>query len=443
MAEVSSLQLMGAALLGVALVVFAIARLRVHPFLGLTLASFVAGVGAERALADVLTSFLRGFGETAAHVGTLIALGAMFAELLARSGGAQVLVERLVSATTPRALPFALAAAGALVGLPVFFEVGLMLLLPILVSVARRTGRPLLEVSVPALAGLSAMHGLVPPHPGPLVGAQALSADLGLTVGLGVLVAVPAVVLAGPVLVRFLRVSPTPQTVPSGAEPPSASPPTFIVTLATLSVPMVLMTSKGAVELLPLTPSVRALLGFVGHPFVAMLLSVLIASHSFGFALGRSRRELAHDLERALPPTAAIFLVVAAGGGFKQTLVDSGIAAVISGLAHESTLSPLLFGWLSAVCIRLATGSATVATITASAVLAPMAVQLSAVERSLLVLAIGSGSLFLSHVNDAGFWLVKQSLGLSVGETLRSWSLLECVLSVAGLILVLLLGAWW
>ncbi|MFG1874280.1 GntP family permease [Sphaerisporangium sp. NPDC049003] len=440
---VSTGRLLPAALIGIALIVVLITRFRLHPFLSLTLGSLAVGAVAGLPMADVITSFTGGFGSTAAGVGTLIALGAMFGKLLADSGGAGEIVDTIVGRSGPRSLPWAMAAVGALIGLPMFFEIGLVLLMPVVFLVARRSGLSLVRVGVPALAGLSVMHGLVPPHPGPLVAVDALKADLGITLGLGVLIAVPTVAIAGPLFARFAARwvdVPAPELFEGRRDEVGAQVrrPSFGVTVATVSLPVVLMMGKAVADLLAAEGSVvRSALDFFGTPLVALLIAVLVAIFTLGRGAGMDRKALAASLEGALPPIAGILLIVAAGGGFKQTLVDSGIGKLVADWVQSSGLSVLLLAWLVAVLIRLATGSATVATVTASGILAPLVTTLDTGQTSLLVLAVGAGSLFFSHVNDAGFWLVKEYFGLSVGQNLKTWSAMETVISVVGLVLVL------
>ncbi|MEV7967702.1 gluconate:H+ symporter [Sphaerisporangium sp. NPDC088356] len=445
-AAVPTGRLLPAALVGIALIVLLITRFRLHPFLSLTLGSLAVGAIAGLPMADVITSFTNGFGSTAAGVGTLIALGAMFGKLLADSGGADEIVDTIVGRSSPRSLPWAMAAVGALIGLPMFFEIGLVLLMPVIFLVSRRSGLSLVRVGIPALAGLSVMHGLVPPHPGPLVAIDALKADLGITLGLGVLIAVPTVAIAGPLFARYAARwvdVPAPELFDAGRQQDEGDVrrPSFGVTVATVLLPVVLMMGKAVADLFAAEGTlVRSGLDFLGTPLVALLIAVLVAIFTLGRGAGMDRKALATSLERALPPIAGILLIVAAGGGFKQTLVDTGIGKLVADWVQSSGLSVLLLAWLVAVLIRLATGSATVATVTASGILAPLVTTLDTGHTSLLVLAIGAGSLFFSHVNDAGFWLVKEYFGLSVGQNLKTWSAMETVISVVGLVLVLALS---
>jgi GntP family gluconate:H+ symporter len=436
-------RLVPAALLGIAVLVVLIVRFKLHPFLALTLGSLTVGGIAGVAMSDVMDSYTKGFGSTAAGVGILIALGAMFGKLLADSGGADEIVDTIVGRSSTRTLPWAMAGVGAVIGLPMFFEIGLVLLMPVIFLVARRSGLSLVRVGIPALAGLSAMHGLVPPHPGPLVAIDALKADLGITLGLGILVAIPTVAVAGPWFARLAsRWVDVPAPELFEARPEAATRrPSFGTTLFTVLTPVALMMGKALADVLAGkdTPA-RAVLDFLGTPLVALLIAVILAMFTLGRGAGMGVKEVGSSLEASLGPIAGIVLIVAAGGGFKQTLVDTGIGRLVADWIAQSGLSVLLLAWLVAVLIRLATGSATVATVTASGILAPLASGMSTTEVSLMVLAIGAGSVFFSHVNDAGFWLVKEYFGMKVGQTVKTWSLMETVLSVTGLGLVLLLN---
>lgn len=441
-----SVQLIGAALVGIAVIVLLITQLKLHPFLSLTIGSLLVGAIANRPMADIIESFSAGVGDTVAGVGTLIALGAMFGKLLADSGGADQIVDTIVGRASARTLPWAMAGVGALIGLPMFFEIGLVLLMPVIFLVSRRSGLPLLSVGIPALAGLSAMHGLVPPHPGPLVAVDALGANLGLTLGLGVLVAIPTVILSGPVFGRFasrwVDVPAPDMFSTSDAPDEDRSRPSFAITLFTVLLPVVLMMGKALADIFISDESqpVRQVLDFIGTPLVALLIAVVVAMLTFGRGAGMDRKALAKSVETSLPPIAGILLIVGAGGGFKQTLIDTGIGQVVADFVQDSGISVLFLAWVVAVLIRLATGSATVATVTAAGILAPLTQGMATGEISLLVLAIGAGSVFFSHVNDAGFWLVKEYFGLTVGQNLKTWSLMETILSVTGLVFVLLLG---
>jgi GntP family gluconate:H+ symporter len=441
----SGAQLVIAALVAIAVIVALITGAKLHPFLALIFGGLTVGILAGQNVNDVITSFSAGFGTTAAGVGALIALGAMFAKLLADSGGADQIVDTIVGRSSRRALPWAMAGVGALIGLPMFFEIGLVLLMPVIYLVARRAQLSVIAIGIPTLAGLSAMHGLVPPHPGPLVAISSLEADLGTTLMLGVLVAIPTVVVSGPLFgrlaARWVDV-PAPELWEGREDRPETDRPAFGATVATVLLPVVLMMAKAIVDIVVDDPEdrVQQVFDVVGNPFVALLLAVVVAMFTLGRASGMDRAGITKSVETSLPAIAGILLIVSAGGGFKQVLVDTGIGTLLADWAKGANISVLLLAWVLAVLIRLATGSATVATITASALMLGLVEGLSTGETSLVVLAIGAGSVFFSHVNDAGFWLVKEYFGLSVGQTIKSWSLMETVLSVSGLVFVLLLG---
>ncbi|HWW88203.1 MAG TPA: gluconate:H+ symporter [Vicinamibacterales bacterium] len=470
----SDSQLAAAAVLGFTTVILLIAALRVHAFVALILGSAVLGVVAGMPPLKIVDSFTAGVGSTAGSVGLVIALGAMMGGLLSDSGGADRVVDQVVSTIPAGWLPWAIGGVAALIGLPLFFEVGVVLLVPVILLVGRRIQLPLMKIGIPALAGLSVLHGLVPPHPGPVAAITTLNADMGLTLAFGLVLAVPAVILAGPVFGSFVssRVQPKPPAALLDVQPPAVtvsvprgdgsaggngSPgadgsadavgrrtrPRFGTTVITMTMPVVLMLLRAAGEFVfPAGSSFRSALDIVGTPIVALLAGVLVAMVALGRASGLSRRQVSDSMSAALPPIAAILLIVAAGGGFKQTLVDAGVGAMVGRAAQGSGISPLVLGWLVSVGIRLATGSATVATITAAGIVAPLAARMDRSSVSLLVLAVSSGSLFFSHVNDAGFWMVKEYFGLSIGDTLKSWSVMETIISVIGLIGVLVMHSF-
>ena len=452
--HVSNDQLILAALAGIAVVVLLITVVKLHPFLSLLLGSIALAVVAWVPAEAALTSFTNGFGTTSGAVGLLIALGAMLGQTLADSGGA----DRVVSSITDRfhgsALPWGMALIAAIIGLPMFFEIGVVILVPIVVLVARRTKQPLLLIGIPALAGLSVLHGLVPPHPGPETAITSLGANQGRTLIFGLIVAVPTLIVSGPLLARFIvRLVPDltvehagggvggrgvteAKKLPEGRRMPSFGKAVIVVLL-----PVVLMLPAAILNLFAGEDNpARKVLDVIGTPAVALLIAVTVAYFVLGLGTGMTRQNASDSLGGGLPGIAGIMLIVAAGGGFKQLLVDAGVGNVIADWARGANISVLLLGWLVAVGIRLATGSATVATVTAAGIVGGLADTLSASHLALLVLAIGCGSLFFSHVNDAGFWLVKEYFGMTVGQTIKSWSLMETTISVVGFAFVMLLS---
>jgi GntP family gluconate:H+ symporter len=440
-------RLIGATLIAIAVIVVLISQFKLHAFLSLILGSGVLGLLAGMPVDKLLKSFSSGVGSTVASVGVLIALGAMLGKLLADSGGAEQIVDTIISRTSKRALPWSMALVAALIGLPMFFEVGLVLLIPIVLLVVRRTRQPLMLVGIPALAGLSVLHGLIPPHPGPLAAAGALNANIGIVLAFGLLVAIPTLIIAGPLFgmlaARWVPDAVAPENlVPAQNEETDVRRPSFVATLCTVLLPVALMLAKALADILAGNGNhVRHVLDFIGDPLVALLAAVLVGMFTLGRAAGFDRARLASTMNASLGPIAGIILIVAAGGGFKQTLVDAGVGNVITQLAAGASIPALLLGWLVAVAIRLATGSATVATVSAAGIVSPLAATLDPTHSALLVLAIGAGSLFFSHVNDAGFWLVKEYFGLSVGQTIKTWSVMETVISVVAIAILLPLGA--
>ncbi|WP_431835513.1 GntP family permease [Cellulomonas sp. Y8] len=442
---VSDTRLIVAAVVGIAVIVALIVWVKLHPFLALMLGAGVLAVAAGLPYVDAFTSFTEGLGTTVAGVGILIALGAIIGKMLIDSGGADQIVDSILARTPVQRLPWAMAFAAFIIGIPLFFEVGVVLLIPVVMLVARRSKVSMIVVGIPALAGLSALHGLVPPHPGPLIAIDALGADLGLTLGLGLLVSIPTVAIAGPLLAkpmaRWVPLDPPTEILGASDRADDARRPSFATALTVVLLPVVLMLARTLAETVGFEDSgFGQVLDFVGTPLVALLITALVSLVLLGTRQGRDRSMVSKLVDSSFAPIASILLIVGAGGGFKQTLVDSGVGDVIAKGLANAPISPLLAAWLVAVLIRVATGSATVATVTAAGIVAPLAEGLSPTHVALMVLAIGAGSVFLSHVNDAGFWLVKEYFKMTVGQTFKTWSLMECVLSVTALVVVLLLS---
>jgi GntP family gluconate:H+ symporter len=444
------------AVIGIALLVLLIVWLKIHAFIALTIGALFVGVGSGIPLDKVTGSYEAGVGGVLGYVGVLIALGAMLGKLLADSGGADKVVDTLLQGR-PASLPWKMALVASIIGIPLFFEIGLVLLIPVVMLAVHRSKGPAMRLGIPALAGLSVLHGFIPPHPGPLAAIGILHANVGVTLALGLLIAIPTVAVAGPLFGMLaarmvpigaagagLAVTGTsaPANASPGSDAPAAEPsplrgPTFAWTMITLLSPIALMLLKAAADIwMDKSAPLRPALDFIGDPVFALLAAVLVAMVSFGTQVGFSLPVLSKKIGASLLPVVGVMLIVGAGGGFKQALVDGGTGVAIAKIALAAGLSTLLLGWIVAVLIRLATGSATVATVTAAGIVAPLAA-LPPNQLSLVVLAVGAGSLFFSHVNDAGFWLVKEYFGLTVGETLKTWSLMETVISVMGLLMTL------
>jgi GntP family gluconate:H+ symporter len=435
-----------AVLAGIAVIVLLITKFKLHAFLSLTIGSLALGAFAGAPLDKAITSFTTGLGSTVAGVGVLIALGAILGKMLADSGGADQIVDTILARANGRTMPWAMVLIASVIGLPLFFEVGVVLLIPVVLMVAKRGNYSLMRIGIPALAGLSVMHGLVPPHPGPLVAIDAVKANLGVTLALGVLVAIPTVIIAGPLFSRFatrwVDVPAPDRMIPQRPSAELERRPGFGATLATILLPVVLMLAKALVDIVIDDPenTVQRVFDVVGSPLIALLAAVLVGIFTLLRPAGFAKERVSQLVEKGLAPIAGILLIVGAGGGFKQTLIDSGVGQMVLDISKDWSIPALLLAWLIAVAIRLATGSATVATVSAAGLVAPLAADMSTTHAALLVLAIGAGSLFFSHVNDAGFWLVKEYFGLNVGQTIKTWSVMETIISVVAGGLVLLLS---
>ena len=441
---VEDLRLIGAALGGIGVAIFLIARLRFHPFLALLLGAVLVGIGAGVPLLDVAKSAEKGAGDILGGTGLVVALGLALGAMLHLSGGAAGLASAALKRAGPGGAPWASLGAALVIGLPLFFETGLVLILPIIASAAATLGtrgnadEAKLRLVLPALAGLSTLHALVPPHPGPLVAVAALHANLARTIGYGLLVGLPTAIVAGPLIGPFLsrgiRLAEVVPAAPVATRGPVPSPATALIVVVA---PVLLIAVGQGAALLP--PTMGAALAWAapaGNPVLALLVACLLAMVLlFGRRLADPAVQDAIWAE-AMAPAGTVLLAIGAGGALKQVLVSAGLATLLSHLAAASALSPLLLAWAVAVAIRLATGSATVATVTAAGIM-PGVVAATGASPEWTVLAIGAGSIFFSHVNDPGFWLVKNYLGTDMRGTFRTWSVVETVVSVTGLVLVL------
>ncbi|ABE32342.1 transporter, gluconate:H+ symporter family protein [Paraburkholderia xenovorans LB400] len=443
------------AAIAIALLILLITRYKVYPFLVLIIVSLLLGLASGMPIGTIVKSFETGNGNTLGHIAIVVGLGTMLGKMMAESGGAERIATTLIDFFGEKNIHWAMMIVAIIVGLPVFFEVGFVLLIPIAFNVAKRTNKSLLLVGLPMVAGLSVVHGLLPPHPAAMLAVQAYHADIGRTIAYGLIVGVPTAIVAGPLFAlmisRYIKL-PKDNALASqflGADETGAANngngeqktaprrelPSFGVTLFTILLPVILMLVGSWADLV-FTPKTLAndLLRFVGNSDVALLVAVLVSFWTFGASRGFDREQIQKFCGECLAPIAGITLIVGAGGGFGRVLMDSGISKEIVNAATSAHLSPLLFGWLVAALIRLATGSATVAMTTACGIVAPIAAAGAVqVKPELLVLATGSGSLIFSHVNDGGFWLIKEYFGMTVGQTFKTWSLLETIISLMGL----------
>jgi len=421
---------------------------RLPPFLSILIGTFIAGLGAGLPAEAVAKAFSKGAGAILGEAGIIIALGSMLGALMAESGAADRIASTLLGLGKGRSLPWVMALVAMVIGLPLFFEVGLVLMVPIIFVMAQRSGQPLLRIAIPALAGMTTLHALLPPHPGPLIAVGALHADLGLTMLLGLVIAIPAVILAGPLyggwLSRRMVIQPPAELGELfSARRSGARQPGFGLSLLVILLPVLLMLGSTFAKI-ALDPhsGLAEGLKFLGEPLIALGLAVLAATILLGWGSGMPRERVGGVLRKSLAPIAALLLTIGAGGGLKQTLLDAGVSQTVAKVAEGAHLPYILLAWLIAVALRQATGSATVATTTTAGILAPVVAGLAGPQASLIALAIGAGSVFFCHVNDAGFWMVREYFGLELKQTLWVWSVLQTLVSVTGLAGTLLLSLW-
>ena len=428
----------------IALIV-AIARFKLHPFVALITVSIGLGVAAGMPLSAAVKAFQDGVGTSLGFIAVVVGLGTMLGKMMAESGGATRIATTLIALFGERRVHWAIMCVAFIVGIPVFFQVGFVLLIPLVFTIARRTGMSLIKIGIPLVAGLSVVHGMVPPHPAAMLAVDAYKADVGRTILYALLVGLPTASLAGPIFATWIAPRITlPSENPLAAQLEGGTVrdmPSFGITLFTVMIPVILMllASAASVTLEPASPW-RAGLDFVGNPIVALLLALLFSFWSLGYALHFTREQVLKFTNDCLGPTATILLVIGAGGGFNRVLIESGVGRAIADVALGSQASPLLLAWTVAALIRVATGSATVAMTTAAGIVAPIAAATPGTPAELLVLATGAGSLVLSHVNDSGFWLIKEFFNMTVPQTLKTWTVAETIIGVAGLGFTMLLS---
>ena len=426
-------------LAAIALQIFLTSR-KVSPFLSLLLVAILTGLCLGMSPPQLLKTIETGAGSTLGGLALIICLGAILGRVLEESGAIERIASTLIAAFGERRLHWAMLVTGFLVGLPLFYNAGFIILIPLIFGLARRAGVPLLQIAIPTAASLSTTHCFLPPHPGPVVLVNAFDADMGLTLMYGILIAIPTVIVAGPLLVRMLGRIDAPGSALFDAPKqhavlPAAFPSFFV---ALLPIGLIALSVVGETVLAP--GALRSALSFVGNSNIALLLSVFVALLWFGVRRGVDMDTQSRWIGQAIGSIAVILLIITAGGVFKQVLVDTGTGDYISSFSQSWNMPPLIFAWLVTAMLRVMIGSATVAGITAAGVVSPL-LATGTVSPELLVLSVGAGSVFCSHVNDSAFWMFKEFFGLSMKDTFLSWTVMETVISICGLIGVLALDA--
>src|SRR5437868_2726674 len=441
-----SLFLLISALGAIIALVVLIGRFKLNPFVVLLSVSVALALVTGMPVAAIAKSFETGVGGTLGHIAIIVALGTMLGKMMAESGGSDRIAGTLIELFGEKRVPWAMVTIGLLVGLPVFFEVGFVLLVPIAFNVAKRTGISMVLIGIPMVVGLSVVHGLVPPHPAATMAVNAYNADIGRTVLYALLVGIPTAAIAGPLYAKWIApyiqlAADNPMAEQFIDERPHRNLPSFSLTVATILLPVLLMLIGSWANAIS-SPGDRlnSALHLLGNPDIALLVGVVASFVTLGQMRGFSRETILKFSNDSLAPTASVTLLVGAGGGFGRILQDTGTSQAIIDAASGAHLSPLLLAWLVAALVRVATGSATVAMTTSAGIVAPIALQTPGTRPELLVLATGAGALVLSHVNDGGFWLVKEYFNMTVAQTINTWTVCETIISVVALALTLALS---
>jgi Gnt-I system high-affinity gluconate transporter len=428
--------------LGICLLLFLILGLKFNSFISFVITSLAVGLAEGMSIDKAVVSIENGLGSTMSFILMILCFGAMLGKLVSESGAAQRITLQLVKSFGTKNIQLALMLTGFVVGISLFYDVGFFVMIPLVFTIAASTGLPLLYVGLPMLAALSVTHGYLPPHPAPTAIAAMFKADIGRTMLYGIIVATPAIIVSGPILSRVLskiEAKPLKEFV-SQKSLKEEELPGFWTSFFSALLPVILIgISTIAGFILKEENVVRKILGYVGNPVIAMLLSVLFAVCTLGLARGRKIPEIMNSLTHSVVSITTLMLLIAGAGALKQVLVDSGVSTYIGELLSKSTLSPLFLAWLIATVLRFCVGSATVAGITTAGIVLPM-VSGGGVSPELMVLAIGSGSLMVGHVNDGGFWLFKEYFNLSVKDTLRTWTIMETSIGICGLSGVMILS---
>lgn len=426
------------------LLLILISGVKLNAFISLIIAAFFVGIAKQMPFPDLINSIQQGIGSTLGSLILIIAFGVILGNLLSDSGAAQRISSVMIRLFGVKHIKWAMVITGFSVGISMFYNAGFIILIPMVFAVAKSTKQPMIYLGIAMASALSITHGFLPPHPGPTAIAVIFKANIGKTLLYGLLVALPALFVAGIVFPEFIKKIEAfpPKGLFESKTFTEEEMPSFQISILTALVPVFLMATATFSELLlPEGNDLRALLLFIGNPTTSMLLAVLFAILSLGIFRGRKMQDIMDKSGTAMSSATMIILIIAAGGAFKQVLIDSGMGTDISTFFEKSSLSPLLLGWLIATIIRIALGSATVAGLTAAGIVQPLVIA-SGVSPELMVLSIGAGSLMCSHVNDTGFWMFKEYFGISVSDTFKTWTVMETIIGVMGLVGVLVLNIW-
>ena len=417
--------------LAIVIVVLGVSWWKWHAFISLTVASLFLAIMSGLSMDKIVGAYETGVGSVLGHLVGILALGTILGKMMSDSGAGMQVAEFFIRFFGIKKLPWAMLFAGFIIGIPVFFEVGIVILLPLVISIHKTTRQNILLIALPVIAGLSIVHGLVPPHPGAMTAIGIYNADLGRVLLYSLVIALPAAIVAGPVFAKWVHKRVIPEGEPelirvstSSEKLPNTGISFFIILL-----PVLLMVLSVMAPYIPLSSFLTKFFVFIGSPVIALLISCFAAFYLLGMRQGMKKDMIKRLVEESLLPVGSIILIIGAGGGFKQILIDSGVGTSIAQMSEQLSLSPIVLAFMVAGLIRIATGSATVALTTAAGIVSPIIVHMSGVNLELLVIATGAGSLMFSHVNDAGFWLVKEYLGLTVKETFKTWTVLETLLS--------------
>jgi len=422
------------------LLVLLITWAKFNPFLAFLIVSLLAGWWLGIPVADLTKSVKKGIGDMLGELVIIICIGAMLGKMVAESGAAQKISNVLMKAFGEKYFQWAMMITGFIVGIPLFYNVGFVLLIPLIFSVVYQTKLPAVYVGVPMLAALSVTHGFLPPHPSPAALVTQFNANLGLTLLYGIVVAIPAIIIAGPIFAKTTKnIKSTPlQTFQPKNIPADQLPGTFNSFFSSLLPVLLLIVTTALPFIITIEGSAKSVLAFLGDSIIVMLLSLIVATWTLGIANGKTIKEIMNFYGESVKDVALILLIVAGAGALKQVFIDSGVSKQIGELLQDLSINPLVLGWLIAAVIRVCLGSATVAGLTAAGIMAPVLAG-AHVDPNLMVLSIGAGSLMFSHVNDSGFWMFKEYFNLSIKDTIRSWSVMESIVAVVGLMGVLIL----